>query len=342
MIKTNKKDKFIKGLKSGKYTIKNASKSLLLDKDVLVLCALYSKESIINKLPKDYLKDVELLKNISIANAVNLKDLEEIVTKEFFLGVCEKNDKAMIFIPKSFETLDFLRQVVSVNGLCIRNVPSEFLDDRDLAYLAVKNNAMAFRSLKINFRKDFGLAKLAVSSRPENFFGLDENLRENEEIVKATFLSNPIYTYCIYKDKISDKLKENTNVALSACSSNLDCLMDVPTKTFLSNAFKKGFNKIIIRKEHEIVNNKDERFESLEDFTSYVNKILDCKQELIEQGIANRADISFVNSENVTSLKASDENDKFEGIEDGKLISEEENGASDENILLKVFGSEET
>ena len=200
------------------------------------------------------------------------------------MSLCKKNSDVFQYIPKDIqEDPEFLKRAVSVNGLVIKNADSQLLLDRQINYLAVKNNAIAFKFIHPNYKTDFGLAKLAISQRPELFFGLDNTLKNNPEIVKASFQSNPDYTYFIYRDKISSNLQQNESVSITACSSNLNCLLEVPTETFLSTAFKKDLKDLLERKESAIVHNSSNPDEELENFKSIISDLLSQKEDLIIQ-----------------------------------------------------------
>lgn len=317
-MKIRNREKFIEGVKTGKYTIKNASKELLQDESVLLLCASFSSEPIINKIPKQFLNKTAFLRDLVATSPVNFVSLQDMqFNREFILSVCERNDQVAKYIPTPLcNDYNFVKQMVSANGYALNHIHNNMRYDREINYLAIKSRPFVFKNLSEEFKNDFGLAKLAVSERAENFFSLNEELSNNEAIVTAALQASSTYAYHIYKNKISDELRATRDVATAACKSNLTCLVDVPTDTFLSTGFKRDLAKIIDRRERSIANGKDDEFDNVDEFKEYLSGLLDEKREIMmqEQGFS-RAGAQAVSTNNFS----------LTGNEAGQTTFEQEN-----------------
>ena len=279
------KEKFFEGLRKGKYTLRSAHPDLRKDRDVLIECARFDRKSNILKIGlKNGFKDIDFISEILKYRPKEFRFLSKAqkTDEEFLLSLFGRGCEFLELVPKDIrENEEFVRRAVSINGLLIKNVSEEMLQDRELCYLAIKNNPIAYKFLRNNFRNDPNLACLAVSRKPEMFFWLTDELTYNPKVVKACFKANSDFTYSVYKDKLPEEIKQNVGVSVAACNSNLRCLLEVPTDTYLSEGFKTEFDEIIGKKEEAILKTSNNPEEELGQLKREVKELLTEKEALV-------------------------------------------------------------
>jgi len=293
---SHNKDKFLEGLKSGKYTIKNLPRKFRGDSEFLLQCAEHdSTHSILKKASRSLQSNrkfvVDLLKidgeQLSGAKPV-FKDDPKLVQL-----ACRETPTAYNHASSRLrEDKGFNFNLLHENGEIIRLMPREFSSCKGFAMVAVQSEPLVYRYINDSLKLDPTIARMAISHCSFNYFFLPQEFKDNKDFVLRALSADEEYTYCLYKDKIPDKLKEDEDVALCACKKDINCVELLPSLVFSSNQFKKDLIQHIDEKVEEMTSSPDEEVvEQGKEYEETAKLLVVEREALLLQEVGGRENI---------------------------------------------------
>jgi len=244
------KDKFFEGFKNHKYTINNAGINILHDTVFLTKLLPYDSScSIIDIMSEKFLskhrdfveKAVSFFGDNFNHLPVNYRDDIDIAN----LAIESSNFSNLRLGEKLSNDYNFAREAVSKNGFVLKSFSYDIRSQTSFNILAVKQSPLAYRSLLDKMKANDEVINVAVEQNGFIYHFVPEKNRENNEKLLIKALENSKdYAPLIYKESPVN-FRENTDISLLACTQNIECIKNVPFKTFYEEDFQNGLSKII-------------------------------------------------------------------------------------------------
>ncbi|EFC40983.1 hypothetical protein NAEGRDRAFT_80892 [Naegleria gruberi] len=186
----NDKEIVMKACQQGGFALTFASEELRNDRDV-ALSAVKQNGLMISEIPLELRNDrrivLEAVKQIGIAlsHAPSMQSDEEIV-----LEATRQMTFAFRFASEVLKKdYQFIKKVVSVNGMVLEYLNEEFKGDIDIVKLAICQNGLSLRYVA-HFNDDEELVKLAINSNGLALGYASERMKSNIQIVKQAIKQN--------------------------------------------------------------------------------------------------------------------------------------------------------
>lgn len=283
------KKKFLKGVEKGKYKISDASKSLRDDEEVALLCAKHDKTGdVFPNLTRRLRNSPEFIKELLAANGLELKNLkyEDRNNEDLVLIATKKSSQAIYSASVRLrQSKDFLTKLVSQNAFILRDLEFGFDKDEDLTSIALDTNSLVYRYIHKDFKQryDFALKGVQGNSYVYNF--LLPKFQENKEIILTSLRHSDSFTYCLYRDKIPERFREDEDVSMCACESNINCINCIPTNLFRQRNFQMKLITYIENTSEEMMASGEESdIESAREFELKAkNLFLDRRDRMSEE-----------------------------------------------------------